>query len=46
MTTHTEQEILSQPEVWQQTIGPLVGIIAMWRLRSLPEARRMAGGRR
>lgn len=27
-------------------LGPLVGIMAMWRLRSLPEARRMAGGRR
>jgi MFS family permease len=27
-------------------LGPLVGIIAMWRLRSLPEAVRMAGGRR
>ena len=27
-------------------LGPLVGILAMWRLRSLPEARRMAGGRR
>jgi MFS family permease len=27
-------------------LGPLVGILAMWRLRSLPESRRMAGGRR
>ena len=23
MTTHTEKEILSQPEVWQQTIDAL-----------------------
>ena len=27
-------------------LGPLVGIIAMWRLRGRPEATRMAGGRR
>ncbi len=27
-------------------LGPLIGIIAMWRLRRLPEAVRMAGGRR
>ncbi len=27
-------------------LGPLVGILAMWRLRRLPEAARMAGGRR
>ena len=27
-------------------IGPLVGIAAMWRLRDLPEASRLAGGRR
>ena len=27
-------------------LGPLVGVLAMWRLRSLPEATRMAGGRR
>jgi len=27
-------------------LGPLVGIWAMWRLRRLPEAVRMAGGRR
>jgi MFS family permease len=27
-------------------IGPLLGVIAMARLRGLPEARRMAGGRR
>ncbi|HUH17333.1 MAG TPA: MFS transporter [Methylomirabilota bacterium] len=27
-------------------LGPLVGILAMWRLRRLPEAVRMAGGRR
>jgi MFS family permease len=27
-------------------VGPLVGIIAMWRLRRRPEALRMAGGRR
>jgi MFS family permease len=27
-------------------IGPLVGILAMWRLRGLPEAVRMANGRR
>ncbi len=27
-------------------LGPAVGIIAMWRLRGLPEAVRMAGGRR
>ena len=27
-------------------LGPLVGIGAMWRLRRLPEATRMAGGRR
>ena len=27
-------------------LGPLVGIAAMWRLRGLPEARRMAGGQR
>jgi len=28
------------------TIGPALGVIAMGRLRALPEARRMAGGRR
>ena len=27
-------------------LGPLVGIVAMWRLRGLPEAIRMAGGHR
>ncbi|MBW3613210.1 MAG: MFS transporter, partial [Chloroflexi bacterium] len=27
-------------------LGPLVGIWAMWRLRGLPQAVRMAGGRR
>ena len=27
-------------------LGPLIGIIAMWRLRSRPDAGRMAGGRR
>lgn len=27
-------------------LGPLVGIAAMWRLRQVPEATRMAGGRR
>jgi hypothetical protein len=27
-------------------IGPVIGIVAMWRLRLLPEAARMAGGRR
>jgi MFS family permease len=27
-------------------LGPLVGIIAMWRLRQLPEARKMASGHR
>ena len=27
-------------------LGPLVGIIAMWRLRGRPEALQMAGGRR
>lgn len=27
-------------------IGPVFGIWAMWRLRSLPEARKLAGGRR
>ena len=27
-------------------LGPLFGILSMWRLRSLPEAARMAGGRR
>ncbi len=27
-------------------LGPLVGIIAMWRLRRRPEALRLAGGRR
>ena len=27
-------------------IGPAIGIVAMWRLRLLPEAVRMAGGRR
>lgn len=27
-------------------LGPLVGIVAMWRLRGRPEAARMAGGRR
>jgi MFS family permease len=28
------------------TIGPVLGVIAMARLRTVPEARRMAGGRR
>ena len=28
------------------TIGPVLGVIAMARLRALPEARRLAGGRR
>ncbi len=27
-------------------LGPLLGILAMWRLRSRPDATRMAGGRR
>jgi MFS family permease len=27
-------------------LGPLVGVIAMWRLRGRPDATRMAGGRR
>jgi MFS family permease len=27
-------------------IGPALGVVAMWRLRGLPEAVRMAGGRR
>jgi MFS family permease len=27
-------------------LGPLVGVIAMWRLRGRPDAVRMAGGRR
>jgi MFS family permease len=27
-------------------VGPAIGIVAMWRLRLLPEATRMAGGRR
>jgi MFS family permease len=27
-------------------LGPLVGIVAMWRLRGLPEAKRMASGHR
>ena len=27
-------------------VGPLVGVIAMWRLRGRPDASRMAGGRR
>ena len=27
-------------------LGPLVGIVAMWRLRRRPEAVKMAGGRR
>jgi MFS family permease len=27
-------------------VGPALGIVAMWRLRGLPEAVRMAGGRR
>jgi MFS family permease len=27
-------------------IGPFVGVVAMWRLRRLPDAVRMAGGRR
>ena len=27
-------------------IGPLIGVLAMWRLRRLPDAIRMAGGRR
>jgi MFS family permease len=28
------------------TIGPVLGVAAMWRLRGLPEALKMAGGRR
>jgi MFS family permease len=28
------------------TLGPIAGIVAMWRLRQLPEAAAMAGGRR
>ncbi len=28
------------------TLGPALGSVAMWRLRSRPEARRMAGGMR
>jgi len=28
------------------TIGPLLGVIAMAYLRTLPEARKLAGGRR
>ena len=36
---------------WQRVfmllaLGPLAGILAMWRLRGLPEARRMASGNR
>jgi dipeptide/tripeptide permease len=27
-------------------LGPLFGIVSMWRLRRLPEAERMASGRR
>ena len=27
-------------------IGPFIGVLAMWRLRRLPDAARMAGGRR
>jgi hypothetical protein len=27
-------------------LGPLVGILAMWRLRRRPDATRMAGGKR
>jgi dipeptide/tripeptide permease len=27
-------------------VGPLIGIVAMLRLRRLPEARKLAGGRR
>ena len=27
-------------------LGPLVGIVAMWRLRGRPDASKMAGGRR
>ena len=27
-------------------IGPAIGVVAMWTLRRLPEATRMAGGRR
>ena len=27
-------------------IGPALGVLAMWRLRSLPESAKMAGGRR
>jgi hypothetical protein len=27
-------------------LGPIVGVIAMWRLRGRPDAVRMAGGRR
>jgi MFS family permease len=31
---------------WGLAAGPLVGIVAMWRLRRRPEARRMANGNR
>ena len=31
---------------WVLAAGPLVGIVAMWRLRSRPEAVRMANGHR
>jgi hypothetical protein len=31
---------------WLLALGPIVGIVAMWRLRGRPEAVRMAGGRR
>jgi hypothetical protein len=27
-------------------VGPALGVLAMARLRAIPEARRMAGGRR
>jgi hypothetical protein len=27
-------------------LGPIVGIVAMWRLRQLPESVRMANGHR
>lgn len=31
---------------WMLALGPLVGVIAMWRLRQRPESVRLAGGRR
>ena len=31
---------------WVLAAGPLVGIVAMWRLRGRPDAARMASGRR